>query len=199
MYRESAIDRWIPLTKGQLCRKRFYVMTSSCPRHLRCWPAIHGGPWSQSPDKLAHVTSIAYQWTDQYFVRCNRVHPRNYKHGSRFGVVEYRWHDDVIKWKHFPRYWPFVREIHRSPVNSPHKGQWGGALMFSLICAWTNGWTDRRDTGDLRCHCAHYDAIVMISHKLFKVTSLTLGQSNNDPWNDEVTLKNIDEKLYKSN
>ena len=31
-------------------------------------------------------------------------------------------HDDVIKWKHFPRYWPFVRRIHRSPVNSPHKG-----------------------------------------------------------------------------
>ena len=23
-------------------------------------------------------------------------------------------HDDVIKWKHFPRYWPFVRGIHRS-------------------------------------------------------------------------------------
>ena len=22
-------------------------------------------------------------------------------------------HDDVIKWKHFPRYWPFVRGIHR--------------------------------------------------------------------------------------
>ena len=43
-------------------------------------------------------------------------------------------HDDVIKWKHFPRYWPFVRGIHRSPVNSPHKGQWRGALMFSLIC-----------------------------------------------------------------
>ena len=44
-------------------------------------------------------------------------------------------HDDVIKWKHFPRYWPFVRGIHRSPVNSPHKGQWRGALLFSLICA----------------------------------------------------------------
>ena len=39
-------------------------------------------------------------------------------------------HDDVIKWKHFPRYWPFVRGIHRSPVNSPHKGQWRGALML---------------------------------------------------------------------
>ena len=44
-------------------------------------------------------------------------------------------HDDIIKWKHFPHYWPFVRGIHRSPVNSPHKGQWHGALMFSLICA----------------------------------------------------------------
>ena len=43
------------------------------------------------------------------------------------------YHDDVIKWKHFPRYWPFVWGIHRSPVNSPHKGQWRGALMFSMI------------------------------------------------------------------
>ena len=43
-------------------------------------------------------------------------------------------YDDIIKWKHFPRYWPFVRGIHRPPVNSPHKGQWRGALMFSLIC-----------------------------------------------------------------
>ena len=42
---------------------------------------------------------------------------------------------DVIKWKHFPCYWPSVREIHWSPVNSPHKSQWRGALMFSLICA----------------------------------------------------------------
>ena len=25
--------------------------------------------------------------------------------------------------KKCPRYWPFVRGIHRSPVNSPHKGQ----------------------------------------------------------------------------
>ena len=47
-------------------------------------------------------------------------------------------HDDVIKWNHFPRYWTFVRGIHRSPVNSPHKGQWRGASVFSLICAWIN-------------------------------------------------------------
>ena len=39
-------------------------------------------------------------------------------------------HDYVIKWKHFPRNWPFVRGIHRSPVNSTHKGQWRGADVF---------------------------------------------------------------------
>ena len=38
--------------------------------------------------------------------------------------------DDVIKWKHFPRYWSFVRGIHRSPANFPHKSQWRGALTF---------------------------------------------------------------------
>ena len=38
-------------------------------------------------------------------------------------------HDDVIEWNQFPRYWPFVRGIHRSLVTSPHKGQWRGALM----------------------------------------------------------------------
>ena len=70
-------------------------------------------------------------------------------------------HDDVITWKHFPRYWPFVWGIHRSPVNSPHKGQWRGALIFFLICAWTNGWVHNRDAGDLRRHCCHYDVTVM--------------------------------------
>ena len=48
----------------------------------------------------------------------------------------------VLKWKHFPRYWPFVWGIHRSAVNSPHKGQWRGPLMFSFICAWINGWVN---------------------------------------------------------
>ena len=73
-------------------------------------------------------------------------------------------HDDVIKWKHFPRYWPFVRGIHRSPVNSPHKGQWRGALMFSLICVWINGWENNREADDLRRYRTHYDVIVMLLH-----------------------------------
>ena len=55
-----------------------------------------------------------------------------------------------MKWKHFPYYWPFVRGIHRSPANSLHKGQWRGALMFSLICAWVKAWVNNREAGDLR-------------------------------------------------
>ena len=43
-------------------------------------------------------------------------------------------HDDVMKWKHSPPYWPFVRGIHWPLVNSLHKGQWRGAMMFSMIC-----------------------------------------------------------------
>ena len=74
-------------------------------------------------------------------------------------------HDDVIKWKHFPRYWPFVRGIHRSP----HKGQWRGALMFSLISAWINGWVNNRGAGDLGRNRAHYDVIVMIFSLPFSV------------------------------
>ena len=79
----------------------------------------------------------------------------------RHFFVILRLHDDVIKWKQFPRYWPFVRGIHRSSVNSPHKGQWRGALMFSLICIWINDWVNNCEAGDLRPHRGHYDVIVM--------------------------------------
>ena len=45
--------------------------------------------------------------------------------------------------------------------DSPHKGQWRVALMFSLICVWINGWVNNREAGDLRLYHAHYDATVM--------------------------------------
>ena len=70
-------------------------------------------------------------------------------------------HDDVIKWKHFPRYWPFVRGIHRWPANSPHTDQWRGTLMFSLICAWIHAWVNNHEAGDLRRHRAQYDVIII--------------------------------------
>ena len=85
-------------------------------------------------------------------------------------------HDDVIKWKHFPRYWPFVRGIHRSPVNSPHKGLWRGALMFILICARIKGWVNNREAGDLRRFRAHYDVIVMIGWRVTNESQSTVNR-----------------------
>ena len=80
---------------------------------------------------------------------------------SKVESMHVSWHDDNIKWKHFPRYWPFVRGIHRSPVYSPHKGMWHGTLMFVFICAWINRWVNNREAGDFRRYRVHYDVIVL--------------------------------------
>ena len=96
---------------------------------------------------------------------------------DRYGV-----HDDVIKRKHFPRYWSFVRGIHRSPMNSPHKGQWRGALMFSLISPWTNGY---RDAGELRRYRAHYDVTVMG------------GESCVDVWHSNLSILLPGDRCYE--
>ena len=75
-------------------------------------------------------------------------------------------------------------------VNSPHKGQWRGALIISLICAWINASVNNRKAGDLRRHRAHYDVIVMIliffkcftSRCLFNPTPWTLSLIEFTPW-----------------
>ena len=79
--------------------------------------------------------------------------PRGIYHIPHFRIYE----DDVIKWKYFPCRWPFMRVIHWSP----HKDQWRGALMFSLICPWMNDWVNNRESGHLRRHRAHYDTTLM--------------------------------------
>ena len=95
-------------------------------------------------------------------------------------LPQVRWelslHDDAIKWKHFPRCRPFVRGIHWSPMISPHKDQWRGALMLSLICAWTNGSANNRGVGDLRHHRAHYDVTMFIDYIISCMTGLRHGE-----------------------
>ena len=77
---------------------------------------------------------------------------------------------------------PFVRGMHRSPVNSPHKGQLRGALMFSLTCAWNNGWANNRETGDLRRHCAQYDVTVMKANLLgiYPISKCTIAWNKSE-------------------
>ena len=99
----------------------------------------------------------------QYKKRCNF---------RKFLTTLIKLHDDVIRRKLFPRYWPFVRGIRRPLVNSPHKGQWHGALMFSSICAWTNDWIKNRDAGDLRHHHAHYDVTILLAASSMSLHSM---------------------------
>ena len=134
--------------------------------------------------RLIHDGNLGYHWYYSYYVlfRMSSLSvsariPCIYSSCARKGLEPAGWyneknmllhdvgipHDDVIKWKHFLRYWPFVQGIHRPPVNSPHKDQWRGALMFSLICALTNVWVNNRYAGDWRRHRAHCDATVMVT------------------------------------
>ena len=108
-------------------------------------------------------------------------------------------HDDVIKWKYFLRYLPFVRGNHRSPVNSHHKDQWRGTLMFSLICTSTNGSINNRDTGDLRRYRAHYDVTVMFDFFLLEpvLRSVVVGLTISCPWVfRKLTWTNRAQTLY---
>ena len=108
------------------------------------------------------------------------------------------YHDDVIKWKHFPRNWPFV--------NSHHKGQWRGALMFSLFCVWINGWVNNGEAGDLRRNRGHYVVIVMFGPIFFchgseksespfgartSITYLASTMMFNPFWSNEAILRRI--------
>ena len=140
----------LPAILGSIFRPELSIAISFA------WP---GALWKYNVTNTAIVTKIRRVDRDETPCSSWCVKPI----GTWLSVKN---HDDVIKWKHFPRYWLFVRGIQRSPVNYSHYGQWRGVLMFSLICARINGWVNNGEAGDLRRHHAHYDAIVMLG-KIF--------------------------------
>ena len=81
-------------------------------------------------------------------------------------------------------------------MNSLHKGQWLGALMLSLICAWINGWVNNHEAGDLRCHHTHYDVTVMRQiigtedgfHKKFHIRAKCII-TKSGWWTDKLFMK----------
>ena len=109
----------------------------------------------------------------QLIIMLRYLAPLQWRHDERDGVLYHRHLDYLLSHlsgadqrKHqSSASQAFMRGIHWWPVNSPYKGQWHGALIFSLNCAWINGWASNRDAGDLRRHRAHYDVIVMMQVK----------------------------------
>ena len=137
---------WIIIrTNEYMHRKMIYQKPTSCPasRCFQCWTFRRDNLCGDIGRTLMYTN---FSWKSMFQFDTDII----------VGVVYTRpW------WRHqietFPRYWPFVRGTHRSPVNCPHKGQWREALMFSLICAWMNSWVNNREAGDLRHHRTHYD------------------------------------------
>ena len=93
-----------------------------------------------------------------------------------------RWHHQMETCVH-------CEGIHQWLVKSLNKGQWHGALMFALICAWTNSWASNWDANDFRCHRAQYDIIVikwiyrmelLIHAQTFAVVQLKLLQTGHE-------------------
>ena len=77
------------------------------------------------------------------------------------------------------------------PVKSPHKGQWRGALMFSLMCVWINDWVNNREAGDLRRHRGHYDVNVMSlfhTRREYNNALKTMSTSWESVWEGTKTL-----------
>ena len=99
-----------------------------------------------------HTSEAQKTWKQPYSRICNHWY------GSSVQFNSYS-PDDIIKWKHFPRCWPFESQRH-------------GTLMFSLIYAWINGWVNNRVAGVLRRHRDHKDVIVMFDGWSFKFHSL---------------------------
>ena len=119
-------NRWT-LTQIMTCS-----LTASTHYLNQCWLIISQVPWHSS-DGIIVARSNQQSKIGTCFLKSQGANLlRCHEWASNEGG-----HDDVIKWKHFLRYWPFVRGIHRLPVNYPHKGQWRETLMFSLICAET--------------------------------------------------------------
>ena len=100
-------------------------------------------------------------WSSCYIHNVNRFIP---------GFGDQCNHDDVIKWKIFRVTGHLCGQLTGHRWIPRTKGQWRGALMFSLIFAWINGWVNNREAGDLRRFRAHYDVTVMLPYDVDRVT-----------------------------
>ena len=139
---------------------------SSCKKKLKYIHSIQTCRWYTETVTYRNL-DVCDKATSHYYYNDDPSHRHNYVSPGLIGLmgliqfITHRW------WCHqmeifFCVTGLFVRGIHGSTVNSPHKGQWRGALMFSLICAWINGSAINSEAGDLRRHCAHYDVTVII-------------------------------------
>ena len=158
LWGESTCHRWIPITKAR--DAELWCFLWSAPEQTVDHTIESPVRWFEMPlCPLWRKCNVGIRWTFQSNSLDHLI-----IHGLiiDYMVVRFTHHDDVIKWKQSPRYWPFVRGIH----------QWRWALVFSLICIWINGWVNNGETGGFRRYRAHYDVTVVLKwHTIFDLIS----------------------------
>ena len=145
---------------------------------------MNGDIASKSNNRPIAMTIVASKTLE--LITVNRVE-KNIKGRQKIDLLWKRpthWHVHIYTWRIYPDIIRFTTPLcimmtssngnifrvtgplcgeFTGPVNSSHKGQWRGALMFFFICAWINGWVNNREAGDLRRYHGHYDVTVMRS------------------------------------
>ena len=170
------MSRWSPIVCGD---HPHWLITNACL--LRGGPTGqvtlgYTSPWGPSLELLAWcliyrsnlwnlIEDRASVDCKEYMAMCQGIIPDNTGDNLHFSKQKSLSGD--AWWRHqmetFSALLAICGGIHRSPVKSPHKGQWRGALIFSLICAWIIGWANNGEAGCLRCHRTHYDITVMVA------------------------------------
>ena len=150
LLRSTSIPAWL----GNCIIIWYYMKLIIHSQTYVVWPLKFGNGWIMSPYLL-----LTYDYLNMLGLKS--IHTVKCAPGNviTLSITINPW------WRHqmetFSASWPIVLGIRRWPVNSPHKGQWRGALMFSLTCAWINGEVNNREAGDLRRHRAHHNVTAM--------------------------------------
>ena len=125
--------------------------------------------WCQHAKERFTVHASLYIDIDQLSTRTMA------SHGICMGK---RWKNRLTWWRHQMETFSALLAIcaGNSVVTGefPHKGQWRGALVFPLICAWINGWVNNGVAGDLRRHRVHYYITVMDSSLQASLKEITI-------------------------
>ena len=149
---------------------------------IMAWGLNGSMPLSQpmTVSLLTHICVTRFQWVSCLIPEKNGRQYNSWciKHQPCSSLRCCSLHDDVIKWNPFRitgplcgDQWPVTPPPpppHTTTTTTTHththtlKGQWRGALNFSLICAWINGWANNHEAGDLRRHRAHNDVTLMV-------------------------------------
>ena len=154
------LQLWNPVTKGQQCGEYFQIMRLSWPFSEIIKTYCEATLLVQRSTHLSLDQDGGYSADDGF----NKVIINDNTSKSIFcicyRILIHRVVSRITWWRHQMEFFFALLPIW-SPVNSPRKGQWRGALMFSLICVWINGWVNNREAGDLRRYRAHYDVTLM--------------------------------------